>query len=100
LADGRQVLIDFGNQGNPADSNDARCDLAAELRADLRKARRNYFDVSALPHLDADHCQGASDFSGSGHAAKYQGEDRIKIERNVGGRPLLSRRMAWRIAPA
>ncbi|MGP0089728.1 MAG: hypothetical protein ACLPKB_07185 [Xanthobacteraceae bacterium] len=80
LADGRKVLVDFGNQGDPDDPKDLRCDLAAELRADLRKARRDGFDVVCFTHLDADHCQGASDFFWLRHAAKYQGEDRIKID--------------------
>jgi hypothetical protein len=80
LADGRKVLVDFGNQGDPDDPDDLRCDLAEELRADLRKARRNSFDAVCFTHLDADHCEGASDFFWFRHAAKYQGEDRVKID--------------------
>ena len=79
LADGRQLLIDFGNQGNPDDPEDLRCDLAAELRADLRKVRRDNFNVVCFTHLDADHCQGASEFFWFRHASKYQGGDRVKI---------------------
>jgi hypothetical protein len=79
LADGRKVLIDFGNQGNPDDPEDLRCDLAEELRSDLRKTRRDYLDVTCFTHLDADHCEGASDFFWFRHAVKYQGGGRIKI---------------------
>lgn len=80
LADDRKVLVDFGNQGNPKDPKDRRCDLAAELRSNLRKASRDNFDIVCFTHLDADHCEGASDFFWFEHAAKYQGGDRIKIK--------------------
>jgi hypothetical protein len=80
LANGQKVLVDFGNQGNPDDSDDARCDLAAELRADLRKVRRDNFNVVCFTHLDADHCEGASEFFWFQHAEKYQGDGRIKID--------------------
>jgi hypothetical protein len=79
LADGRKVLVDFGNQGNPDDPTDRRCDLAAEIRTDLRKLKRNFLEVVCFSHLDADHCQGASEFFHLEHAAKYQGGDRIKM---------------------
>lgn len=80
LADGRQVLIDFGNQGDPDDASDLRCDLAAELRTDLRKLKRDFYDTTCFTHLDADHCQGASDFFWFDHATCYQGEGRVKIK--------------------
>jgi proteasome lid subunit RPN8/RPN11 len=80
LADGRKVLIDFGNQGNPDDPADLRCDLAAEIRTDLRKLKRDNLNVVCFTHLDADHCDGASDFFHLRHADKYQGEGRIKID--------------------
>jgi hypothetical protein len=80
LADGRKVLVDFGNQGDPDDVDDLRCDLAEELRADLRKVRRDSFNAVCFTHLDADHCDGASDFFWFQHAAKYQGEGRVKID--------------------
>jgi hypothetical protein len=79
LADGRKVLVDFGNLGDPNDPNDLRCDLAGEIRSDLRKLRRDFLDTVCFTHLDADHCQGASDFFWFRHADKYQGDGRIKI---------------------
>lgn len=79
LADDRQVLVDFGNQGDPDDPNDPRCDLAEEIRSDLRKVDRDYLDVVCFTHLDADHCQGASDFFWFDHATTYQGPGRIKM---------------------
>ncbi|MBU2613861.1 MBL fold metallo-hydrolase, partial [Patescibacteria group bacterium] len=80
LANGKKILIDFGNQGNPDDQYDLRCDLAKELRDDLEDADRDFFDVVAISHLDKDHYQGASDFFWLQHAKKYQGDDRIKIK--------------------
>src|SRR6266508_6764513 len=79
LADGRKILVDFGNQGDPDDPEDLRCDLAEEVRSDLRKARRDYLDVVCYTHLDADHCDGSSDFFWLRHATMYQGQGRIKI---------------------
>jgi glyoxylase-like metal-dependent hydrolase (beta-lactamase superfamily II) len=80
LADGRKILVDFGNQGNPEDRDDLRCDLAEEVRTDLRKLKRDNLDVVCFTHLDADHCEGASDFFYFHHAAKYQDGHRIKMD--------------------
>lgn len=80
LADDRKVLIDFADMRNGDDDEDKRCDLPEELRRDLDKAGRNYFDAVCITHLDRDHCKGFSDFFWLKHAAKYQGDDRIKID--------------------
>jgi hypothetical protein len=80
LADGRKVLIDYADMRNPDDDEDKRCDLPAELRRDLRQARRDYVDAVCITHTDLDHCKGFSDFFWLDHAAKYQGENRIKIK--------------------
>jgi len=79
LVDGRKVLIDFAAMRNGDDQYDKRCDLPAELRADLRKAGRNYFDAVCITHTDMDHCKGFGDFFWLEHAAKYQDDNRIKI---------------------
>jgi hypothetical protein len=50
------------------------------LKADLRCARRDYYDVVYFTHLDDDHCCGSGHFFWLEHAAKYQGESRIKID--------------------
>jgi hypothetical protein len=64
---------------NRADPWDRRIDLPAELKADLRAAQRDYYNVVCFTHLDDDHCCGSGDFFWLEHAAKYQGEGRIKI---------------------
>jgi hypothetical protein len=79
LADGRKILIDYADMLVRDDPYDKRCDLPADLRADLTSARRDYFDLVCFTHLDTDHINGASNFFWFDHAAVYQGEDRIKI---------------------
>ncbi len=79
LADGRKLLVDYADMRNPEDPRDRRIDLPTELKSDLRAAKRDYYDVVLFTHLDDDHCCGSGDFFWLDHAAKYQGEGRIKI---------------------
>lgn len=79
LADGKKLLIDYADMRNPDDMWDRRVDLPTILRADLRAAKRDYYDIVCFTHLDDDHCCGAGDFFWLEHAAKYQGDGRIKI---------------------
>ena len=77
--DGRKMLVDYANTRNADDPSDKRIDLPAELKADLRNARRSEYDIVAFTHLDRDHVQGASEFFWFDHASEYQGEGRIRI---------------------
>lgn len=79
LADGRKVLVDFAAMRNGNDDSDKRCDLPEELRKDLRKSGRDYYDAVCITHTDTDHCKGFGDFFWLQHAAMYQGDGRIKI---------------------
>ncbi|MEZ5318331.1 MAG: hypothetical protein R2752_13105 [Vicinamibacterales bacterium] len=79
LAGGQKILVDYANTRNADDPSDRRVDLEKELRADLKAAKRDSFDVVAFTHLDTDHFCGSSEFFELRHAAKYQGKDRIKI---------------------
>lgn len=79
LADGRKILVDYAAMRNGDDDEDKRCDLPAELRRDLSKVGRDYFDAVCITHTDSDHCKGFGDFFWLQHAAMYQGKDRIKI---------------------
>jgi hypothetical protein len=79
LTDGKKILIDYADVRNREDRFDKRIDLPAELRANLRLARRDYFDVVCFTHLDNDHCGRAHEFFWFDHAAKYQADDRMKI---------------------
>jgi hypothetical protein len=80
LADGKKLLVDYADMRNPKDAWDRRIDLPAELKADLRAAKRDNYDVVLYTHLDDDHCCGSGDFFWLDHATKYQGEGRIKIK--------------------
>jgi len=80
LANGRKLLIDYANMRCATDPKDKRIDLPIELRADLKNAKRNDYDVVAFTHLDNDHTCGASEFFELLHAAKYQGPTRVKIK--------------------
>lgn len=79
LANGKKLLIDYADIRNDKDDEDKRIDLPEELKADLRKANRDYYDVVCFTHLDDDHCCGAGDFFWLEHALKYQGPGRTKI---------------------
>ncbi len=79
LAGGEKLLFDYANFYDPGTATDKRIDLAAALRADLRAAGREAFDVVAFTHADNDHVHGACEFFHLNHAKKYQGEGRIKV---------------------
>lgn len=80
LAGGRKILFDYANTRDANDPEDRRIDLEQELRTDLRASKRDFYDVVAFTHLDTDHFCGATEFFELRHAAKYQGDGRIKIE--------------------
>lgn len=80
LADGRKMLVDYADMRNDNDPWDKRVDLPAELKADLRAAKRNDYDVVCYTHLDNDHCCNSSEFFYFDHASKYQSDERVKIK--------------------
>ena len=79
LPDGRLVLIDFADYGDPEDPSNKRIELSKALRERLDELSRDSIDVVAFTHLDDDHCHRASEFFWFKHAKAYQGDDRIKI---------------------
>ncbi len=78
LENGRRALFDFADMRNANDEGDKRCDLEKELRDCLDGDKE--IDVVAFTHLDIDHCKRAKEVFHLEHAAKYQGDDRIKIK--------------------
>ena len=80
LADDRKVLIDYAAMRDDDDDEDKRCNLPKELRRDLSKSGRDYYDAVCITHLDRDHCKGFGEFFWLEHAAIYQEDDRIKIK--------------------
>jgi hypothetical protein len=79
LSKGRRVLFDFCHRPTAADPKTPEIDLKLRLRDDLKRASRDYFDVVAFTHADLDHIMGSTEFFELLHAAKYQGDGRIKI---------------------
>lgn len=79
LAEGRRVLFDFCHREKAEDSDTPEIDLKTHLKEELKKAKRDYFDVVAFTHADLDHIQGSTEFFELQHAEKYQGNGRIKI---------------------
>ena len=80
LANGRRVLFDFCHRAKAEDPSTPEIDLKKRLNEELKSAKREYFDVVAFTHADEDHINGFSDFFELQHAAKYQGDGRIKIK--------------------
>jgi len=79
LPDGRLVLIDFADYGDPGNSEEKRIDLSGALRDRLDELGRDSLDVVAFTHLDDDHCHKASEFFWFQYAETYQDDTRIKI---------------------
>lgn len=79
LANGRRVLLDFCHRDKAESSDTPEIDLKAQLRKELKEAKRDYFDVVAFTHADLDHIQGSTDFFELDYAEKYCGNGRIKM---------------------
>lgn len=78
LNNDRRIIFDYANKFNPEDYEDKRVNLENHIREDVGDSKK--VDVFAISHLDKDHYQGASEIFWLEHAAKYQSQDRIKIE--------------------
>jgi hypothetical protein len=79
MAGERRVLFDFCHREKGEDTDAPEIDLKARLKAELKAADRDYFDVVAFTHADNDHIQGSTEFFELQYAECYQGDDRIKI---------------------
>ena len=80
LSGGRRVLFDFCHRDRAEDTDTPEIDLKSRLKDELKAVDRDYFDVVAFTHADNDHIQGSTDFFELEHAARYQGDGRIKIK--------------------
>jgi hypothetical protein len=80
LSQGRRVLFDFCHRTKANSTDTPEIDLKKRLKEELAAAGRNYFDVVAFTHADADHIQGSTEFFELQYASKYQGDGRIKIK--------------------
>jgi hypothetical protein len=80
LENGKKVLFDFGDEGNPDDPDDKRIDLCATLREDMADAGKSKYEILAITHLDNDHTCKAETYFFFDHAAKYQGKGRFPFD--------------------
>lgn len=80
LDGGHRILFDFCHLRKAEDEDDPRIDLKSRLKEELEGAKRDDFDVVAFTHADTDHISGCTEFFHFDHAAKYQGNGRIKIK--------------------
>lgn len=79
LQNGKRILFDFRHIKRTEEGDGPEIDLAARLRRELKDANREHFDVVAFTHGDSDHIENSTEFFELHHAAKYQGNGRIKI---------------------
>jgi len=80
LENGKRILMDYRHQKKTEDGTGPEINLKARLTQELKDAGRDYFDVVAFTHGDRDHIDNSTEFFELQHAAKYQGEGRIKIK--------------------
>jgi hypothetical protein len=80
LHNGKRILMDFRHQKKTEDGSGPEVNLKALLAKELKDAHRDYFDVVAFTHSDKDHIENSTEFFELRHAAKYQGNGRIKID--------------------
>lgn len=80
LDNGKRILLDFRQHPSGTNSDKPEIDLTYTLRKDLKAASRDNFDVVIFTHADKDHIEGSTDFFHLDYAAKYQGEERIKMD--------------------
>lgn len=79
LKNGKRILMDYRHQKKSENGAGPEINLKAHLEQELKDAGRDYFDVVAFTHGDKDHIENSIEFFELLHAAKYQGEGRIKI---------------------
>lgn len=80
LENGKRILMDYRHQKKAEDGEGPEINLKARLKQELKDAGRESFDVVAFTHADKDHIENSTEFFELRHAAKYQGDGRIKID--------------------
>ncbi|MDK2123054.1 hypothetical protein [Parachitinimonas caeni] len=79
LENGKRILMDYRHLKKTEDGSGPEINLKARLKQELKDVGRDYYDVVAFTHGDKDHIENSTEFFELLHAAKYQGEGRIKI---------------------
>ena len=80
LNNGKRILMDYRHQKKTEDGACPEINLKARLKQELKDAGRDSIDVVAFTHGDKDHIENSTEFFELQHAARYQGDGRIKID--------------------
>lgn len=80
LENGKRILMDYRHCNKTEEGEGPEINLKARLKQELKDAGRDSFDVVAFTHADTDHIENSTEFFELRHAAKYQGDGRIKID--------------------
>ena len=80
LNNGKRILMEYRHQKKPEDGACPEIKLKARLKQELKDAGRDSIDVVAFTHGDKDHIENSTEFFELQHAARYQGDGRIKID--------------------
>lgn len=80
LENGKRILFDFRHLKKTENGEGPEINLRDRLKDELKKADKTSFEVVAFTHGDKDHIENSTEFFELRHAAKYQGDGRIKID--------------------
>lgn len=80
LENGKRILFDFRHLKKTENGEGPEINLRDRLKDELKKANKKSFEVVAFTHGDKDHIENSTEFFELRHAAKYQGDGRIKID--------------------
>lgn len=80
LENGKRILMDYRHRKKTELGEGPEINLKERLKKELADAKRDAFDVVAFTHGDTDHLENSTEFFHLRHAAKYQGDGRIKID--------------------
>jgi hypothetical protein len=79
LENEKRLLFDYRHIKKTQEGTGPEINLKDRLKDELKKAKKDAFDVVAFTHGDKDHIENSTEFFELLHAEKYQGEGRIKI---------------------
>lgn len=80
LDNGKRLLFDFRHLKKTEKGEGPEINLKERLKAELKEAGKDSYNVVAFTHGDKDHIENSTEFFELLHAKKYQGDGRIKID--------------------
>lgn len=79
LENGKRILFDYRHLKSSENGKGPEINLKDRLKDELKKAKKDSFEVVGFSHADKDHIENSTEFFELQYAQKYQGEGRIKI---------------------